>query len=76
MKRIATGAIVVVALAVPTTAFGRASSTQVAPDLSRQVVRSEIVKSARYSSALAQQRVSSQQLRAQRFSAQLRLIGG
>jgi hypothetical protein len=74
MKRIATIAVVVLGLAIPSVASAGNSSAQVAPQVSRQIVQAQIVTGQRASSAVFRQRVSSQRAQAQRFSWQLGLL--
>jgi hypothetical protein len=75
MKRIATIAVVVLGLAIPSVASAASnSSAQVAPQVSRQIVQAQIVTGQRASSAVFRQRVSSQRAQAQRFSWQLGLL--
>lgn len=74
MKRIATTAVVVLGLAVPSVASA-SSSAQIAPQVSRQIVKPQLVRSQLVRPALVKsQLVRSQRAQALRFSSQLGLL--
>lgn len=75
MKRIAAITAVLAGLAIPSVASAANSTAQASPQVTRQVVQAQMVRTQRANAAVVAQRVSSQRAQAQRFSWQLGLLG-